>query len=56
MLKTFIVQYRIDNGALQSFPNVRAKNAANAIGQAAKWLTDIDGTLDIIATPETLES
>jgi hypothetical protein len=51
-MKTYRVQYRIDGGRLFLFDVVKARTPAGAIAQAARHLTDVEGVLDIIATPE----
>lgn len=52
-MTTYLVQYRIGiNGRLSPAMHLRAKTPAGAIAQAAGTLTDIDGNLTIIATPE----
>ncbi|ADP20066.1 MULTISPECIES: hypothetical protein [Achromobacter] len=51
-MQTYIVQYRINGGSLHTFDTVKAKSPAGAIGMAARHLTDVEGTLDIIATPQ----
>lgn len=52
-MTTYLVQYRVGiNGRLSPAMRLRAKTPAGAIAQAAAALTDIDGNLTIIATPE----
>jgi len=51
-MKTYIVQYRVNGGRLETFDTVDARSPAGAIAIAARSLTDIEGTLDIIATAQ----
>lgn len=51
-MQTYIVQYRMNGGRLHSFDTLKAKSPAGAIGTAARHLADVEGTLEIIATPQ----
>lgn len=47
MMRTYIVQYRINGGCLETFDTVDARSPAGAIAIAAWSLTDIQGAQDI---------
>lgn len=51
-MKTYIVQYRVNGGRLESYGTLAARTPAGAIAQAARSLTDIEGSLEIIATAQ----
>lgn len=50
-MKTYLIQYRVDNGLLRRAFEVKAWSPAGAIGQVVRSLSDITGKLEIIATP-----